>query len=115
MKITIHCSESHFPKINNSDSLTNYFRYLQTAHQESLILKQARLDSKLELNNDCGHFAFGDNHSPKPNNLEENHTARPREVEDWLLNDKWGDTRYTTVPDSEAATAIESILNEELS
>lgn len=82
------------------------------AHLESLAIKQARSESKLD--NDCApeYFAFGDN-SPKRNNQDD--SARPREVDDWLMSDKWGESRYPSVPDSEAATAIESILNEETS
>lgn len=60
------------------------------------------------------YFAFGAN-SPKLKNQEDQDNAsHSRDVDDWLMTDKWGDSRYPSVPDSEAATAIESILNEEL-
>lgn len=78
-----------------------------------MALKQARSDS----HNDCApeYFAFGEK-SPKRNNRDDlTNSTRPREVEEWLLTDKWGDSRYPSVEDNEAATAIESILNEELS
>lgn len=88
------------------------------AQLESIALKQSRTDSKLESSEDDlapDYFAFGDN-SPKHNNRDELDSAsHSRDVDDWLLTDKWGKSRYPSVPDSEAATAIESILNEELS
>lgn len=89
-----------------------------TAHLESMALKQARTDSKLVTNkDDCSseYFAFGEN-SPKQNNRDElDNATHSRDVDEWLLTDKWGKSSYPSVPDSEAATAIESILNEELS
>lgn len=88
----------------------------KTAQLESLALKKS--DSKLDPNkDDCAldYFAFGNN-SPKRNNQDDlDKAAHSRDVDDWLLTDKWDKSRYPSVPDSEAATAIESILNEELS
>lgn len=85
---------------------------------ESIALKQARTDAKLDPNKDeCGpnYFAFGEN-SPKQKNQDDlDNAAHSRDVDDWLLTDKWGKSHYPSVPDSEAATAIESILNEDLS
>lgn len=85
-----------------------------TAHLESVALKQAR-EANMDLNkDDCGsdYFAFGEN-SPKPDNQDTVDCAtHSRDVDDWLLSDKWGKSSYPSVPDSEAATAIESILNE---
>lgn len=86
---------------------------------ESIALKQARSESRIETNYDeCGsdYFAFGEN-SPKQKNQNNDldNAAHSRDVDDWLLTDKWGKSHYPSVPDSEAATAIESILNEELS
>lgn len=82
---------------------------------ESLARNESKLDSNTD---DCApdYFAFGEN-SPKQNNQDDllDNAARSRDVDDWLLSDKWGKSRYPSVPDSEAATAIESILNEELS
>lgn len=85
--------------------------YTLTAHLESLARNESNKD-------DCApdYFAFGEN-SPKQNNRDDllDNAAHSRDVDDWLLSDKWGKSRYPSVPDSEAATAIESILNEELS
>lgn len=82
-------------------------------------MKQARSDMKKEAGQEdvtADYFTFGSN-SPKRNNHshELNNLPRLGDVDDWFLADKWGDSRYPSVPDSEAATAIESILNEELS
>lgn len=84
-----------------------------------MALKQAKFDMKKETGKDdhsAEYFTFG-NSSPKRSNHnhELDNLYRSRDVDDWLLADKWGDSRYPSVPDSEAATAIESILNEELS
>lgn len=71
-----------------------------------------------------GHFAFGDNSSPTRHiNHDDTETAAnsarvspSRHDDDWS-SDRWvkPTDEYTTMPDSEAATAIESLLNEELS
>lgn len=81
-------------------------------------LKQAHNDSKLDANkDDCGsdYFAFGENSPKQDNQYSVDNAAHSRDVDDWLLTDKWGKSSYPSVPESEAATAIESILNEELS
>ena len=93
--------------------------HTDVAHLESIALKQAKADSKLDSNkDDCApdYFAFGDS-SPKQKNRghDLDNAAHSRDVDDWLLTDKWGESRYPSVPDSEAATAIESLLNEEIS
>lgn len=90
-----------------------------SAQLENLALKQARVNSRLDSNkDDCAsdYFAFGEN-SPKQNNQQDDleNVAHPRGVDEWLITDKWGKSNYPSVPDSEAATAIESILNDELS
>lgn len=82
-------------------------------------MRQARSDMKKDSSQEepsTDYFTFGDK-SPKRNNHshELNNLSRLGDVDDWFLADKWGDSRYPSVPDSEAATAIESILNEELS
>ena len=98
----------------NLASLKLIIHFDESAHLESTALKQARTDSNKD---DCApdYFAFGET-SPKQNNRDElDSAAHSRDVDDWLLTDKWGKSHYPSVPDSEAATAIESILNEELS
>lgn len=76
-----------------------------------MALKQAKVESK----EDSDYFAFGDN-PPKQNVREhdQDSATHSRDVDDWMMADKWADSRYPSVPDSEAATAIESILNEDL-
>lgn len=96
----------------------------KTAHLECLAMKQSKLDSSKDEGGQ-EHFAFGDggqdyfsfrDNSPKLAHQEDSDNGtQSRDVEDWLLADKWGKSHYPSVPDSEAATAIESILNEELS
>lgn len=90
----------------------------QTAHLESLAIEQARDGADADSNkDDCGsdYFAFGSNSPKQKNQNDQDNAAHSRDVDDWLMADKWGDSRYPSVPDSEAATAIESILNEEIS
>lgn len=99
-----------------ASKMTNLnFVYPLKAHLESLARSESKLDSSKD---DCApdYFAFGEN-SPKQNNQDDllDSAAHSRDVDDWLLSDKWGKSRYPSVPDSEAATAIESILNDELS
>lgn len=90
------------------------------AHLENIALQQARSDSRLDSNFDSGTdlFAFGDS-SPRQRNQDNDldSVAHTRDVEEYLLMDKWANSRFPSVPDcdSEKATAIESILNEELS
>jgi len=76
-----------------------------------MALKQAKEEPKDEAD----YFAFGENTS-KQNFREhdQDSATHSRDVDDWLMNDKWSDSRYPSVPDSEAATAIESILNDDL-
>lgn len=104
---------------------TNRPKY-PAAHLEGLALKQTKLESgKGEMGQDYfafgdsgqEYFAFGESQSPpKQTNQDDSDSAtHSRDVEDWLLADKWGKSHYPSVPDSEAATAIESILNDELS
>lgn len=86
-----------------------------TAHLDRMAIKQSRDDTKSDY---CGpgYFAFGGTSSPKQDNQVDEETAtRSRDVDDWLMPNKWAESRYSSVPDSEAATAIESILNEEIS
>lgn len=81
---------------------------------EILAYEQAKIYSGAD------YFAFGDNKSPKQTNQEDEpidsgSLSRDANLDDWFGPDKWGKSRYPSVPDSEAATAIESILNDELS
>lgn len=92
-------------------------QYYQLAHLESIALDQTRDDTKSKPQNDCGqnYFAFGSNSPKQKDQVDQDNVAHSRDVDDWLLPDKWSESRYQSVPDSEAATAIESILNEEIS
>lgn len=86
------------------------------AHLESIALEQARESNKVETNRDGStpdYFAFGTNSPKQKNQDDQDNASHSREVDEWLMADKWGDSRYPSVPDSEAATAIESILNDE--
>lgn len=78
---------------------------------ESISLKETKVDIK----DDADYYAYGDQ-SPKQKVREHDpdSATHSRDVDDWLLADKWSESRYPSVPDSEAATAIESILNEEI-
>uniref|UniRef100_A0A6G1S9K1 Uncharacterized protein KIAA0240 n=2 Tax=Aceria tosichella TaxID=561515 RepID=A0A6G1S9K1_9ACAR len=93
-----------------------YFREYE-AHLESVALKRSRDDSKSESQDDCGqnYFAFGPNSPKHKDQVDQDNVTHSRDADDWLLPDKWSESRYQSVPDSEAATAIESILNEEIS
>lgn len=85
---------------------------ISAAHLESIALEQARAESNKD-GSAPDYFAFGE-HSPKQNN-QDHDLDNAAQTDDWLLTDKWSKSSYPSVPDSEAATAIESILNEELS
>lgn len=78
-------------------------------------LRQARNETKIDKEETgADYFAFGQNSPKQPNQDELDGVHGSRGVDDWLLGDNWAKTNYTSVPDSEAATAIESILNDEL-
>ena len=82
-----------------------------TAHLENMAFKQAKVETK----EDSDYFTYGDT-SPKQKvkDHDQDSATHSRDVDDWLIPDKWADSRYPSVPDSEAATAIESILNENI-
>lgn len=60
-------------------------------------------------------LAYGDK-SPelRTDDLDNLHRS-PSKMDNWLMSDKWNKSRFSSVPDSEAALAIESILDDELS
>lgn len=78
------------------------------AHLESISMEQARDFTRTDS---AEPDSFGRN---SLNQDDQDSAAHSRDVDEWLINDKWGDPRYPSVPDSEAATAIESILNEQI-
>lgn len=87
------------------------------AHLENIALDRARENSKGDLNKDDrtpDYFAFGTSSPKQKDQDNQDNATHSQDVDDWLMVDKWGDSRYQSVPDSEAATAIESILNEEI-
>lgn len=68
----------------------------------------------MTIKDDCtaDYMAFGEN-SPKYN-IRDDHDSvtRSKQVDDWLMADKWS---KSCLSDNEAALAIESILDDEIS